>query len=487
MKILLIDDDEDDFILLREMVSGDARGDRLLGFDLDWVATYEQALKAFSESLYDAYLIDYRLGPHSGLDLLREQVVRDCPKPIIMLTGHDDHAVDMAAMELGAADYLVKSHLTLSLLERSVRYAVERRQVQRDLQTLVQERTRDMALLEKQAQEMNALQKATSSLLSTLDFSLLMGQILDAALEAIPSAEDAWLCLVDQSAGRASQVTNGLKDPRIYRLKLSDDPGDPIQALGSTSTTLIADAPDHPLLRALLPDEDSRRTVRSAVIAPLVRSGQVFGALGLTSPWASAFSESSQRLLTSFATTATAAMYNAILYREIQNLAKTDPLTGHLNRRTFFELGQREIDRALRFARPLSAIMLDVDWFKLINDTYGHSAGDQVLIGIVDRCCSVIRHVDVLGRYGGDEFAILLPEAAIRLAAQIASRIQACVSGAPVPTDAGLIPVTVSIGIAQSTEETTDVGLLLKRADQALYQSKQAGKDRITVYNERAG
>lgn len=486
MKILLIDDDEDDYVLMREMVSAHASGDRLPGFELDWASSYEQALQAFSDARYDAYLIDYRLGPHSGLDLLREQVVRDCPKPIIMLTGHEDYAVDTAAMELGAADYLVKGHLTLSLLERSVRYAIERRQVQRDLQRLVQERTRDLALLEKQAQEMNALQKATASLLSTLDFSLLMGQILDAALEAIPSAEDALLCLVDQPAGRGSQVTNGLKDPRIYRLKPSDDPRDPITDLGNTSTVLISDAPDHPLLRAVLPDDD-RRSVRSAVIAPLARSGQVFGALCLTSPWTGAFSESAQRLLTSFATTATAAMYNAILYREIQNLAKTDPLTGQFNRRTFFELGQREIDRAQRFGRPLSAIMLDVDWFKLINDTYGHAAGDQVLIGIVERCRSVIRHVDVLGRYGGDEFAILLPEAAVRLAAQIASRLQASVSASAVSTDAGLIPVTISIGIAQSTPETTDVSLLLKRADQALYQSKQAGKDRITIYNERAG
>ncbi len=482
MRVLLIDDDEEEYILLEAMVSSTPKGERLLGFDLDWVSSYEQAVGAFSDSAYDLYLIDYRLGPRNGLDLLREPVVRACDKPIIMLTGYDDYSVDMAAMELGAADYLVKGQLTLSLLERSVRYAIERRQVQHDLQRLVRERTRDLALLEQQAQEMNALQKATESLLSTLDLSLLIGQILDAAQEAIPAAERAQLCLVDSPGDKPGKVVISWTDPRICRIDRPEEPSHPVNALATGQALLISDGQDEPLLRSILPDEDFRRTARSAIVAPLVRGDEFFGALSLTSSWPSAFSDGSQRLLTSFAATATAAMHNAILYSEIQDLATTDPLTGRFNRRTFFELGQREIERAGRFRRPLSAIMLDVDWFKAINDTYGHMAGDQVLIGIVDRCCQVIRHVDVLGRYGGDEFAILLPEADSRLAGEIANRIRQSVAGTPLRTDIGQIAASISIGIAESTPEIADLGLLLKQADEALYRSKQAGKDRVTIF-----
>ncbi len=485
MRVLLIDDDEEEYILLADMVSSTPKGETLLGFDLDWVSSYEQAVGAFSDCSYDVYLIDYRLGPRSGLDLLREPAAKKCGKPIIMLTGYDDYAIDMAAMELGASDYLVKDQLNLALLERSVRYAIERKQVQSDLQALVQERTRDMARLEQQAQELHALQKATSSLLSTLDLSLLIGQILDAAQEAIPAAERVQLCLVNPTPEKNDNLAIALDDERICRTEKPDDPQHPVNRLANGLALLIPDGPDSPLLRSLLPDGDQLRMVRSAVVAPLVRGEDFFGALSLTSSWPSAFSEASLRLLSSFAATATAAMHNAILYSEIQNLATTDPLTGHLNRRTFFELGQREIERARRFGRPLSAIMLDVDWFKLINDTYGHLAGDQVLIGIVDRCCRVIRHVDILGRYGGDEFSILLPEADSRLAGDIAERIRSAVSGLPLSTDVGPIPASISIGIAQTMSDTADLGALLKRADEALYQSKQAGKNRVTIFGVR--
>ena len=479
LRILLIDDDEDEYILLKELVAGSARGRTFVKIQLEWVSTYEEARQAFVSCKYDLYLVDYHLGSRSGLDLLQEGEARACPAPVIMLTGQGSYAIDISAMQLGVADYLEKGQLTLPLLERSIRYAIEQKEAEKKLETLIQERTRDLILMEKQALGLAALQKATSSLLHTLDISRLMGQILDAARESIPSAEDVRLNLIEHQHGRGKILSEmPLEDPRIHRVDLSGSQAGPLKDIHDGYSLLIPDLHQVIDLYQLL---GKQHKARSAMIAPMILDRVVLGALSLTAAAPSVFSEDDLRLLTSFAATATAAIHNAILYSRIQNLASTDPLTGQFNRRTFFEMAEREISRFERFGHPFSWIMFDIDLFKQINDRYGHPAGDQVLIEVVDRTCEIIRHVDVLGRYGGDEFVILLPVTYHSRAREIADRIRASIVDSPVVTDAGLIPVSISIGITQVTPDTADLGLLLNKVDQALYKSKQAGRNTITV------
>jgi diguanylate cyclase (GGDEF)-like protein len=254
----------------------------------------------------------------------------------------------------------------------------------------------------------------------------------------------------------------------------------PLQAISEGYSLLIADIQVEPALLAFAESEQERSSAHSLMVVPLVLGRDVLGSLSLSASLPSIFSADDLQLLTSFAATATAAVHNAILYSETQDLATTDPLTGQFNRRTLFETGQREIERFERFGRPLSWIMFDIDQFKKINDTYGHAAGDQVLIAIVERCCRVIRHVDILGRYGGDEFVILLPETDHHLATEIADRVRIAISETPVMTEAGPIDVTISIGITETTPDTADLGLLLNKADLALYRSKRAGRNTLT-------
>src|SRR5262249_28896358 len=119
--ILLVDDDEDDYLLTRELlIEADARR-----FALTWAATYEAALEAIAQRLYDVCLVDYRLGAHTGLELIDEALTRGCTAPIILLTGQGDHTIDLQAMQAGAADYLVKGQLTAPLLGRSIRFALD--------------------------------------------------------------------------------------------------------------------------------------------------------------------------------------------------------------------------------------------------------------------------------------------------------------------------------------------------------------------------
>ncbi|MGC1393134.1 MAG: PAS domain S-box protein, partial [Coleofasciculaceae cyanobacterium] len=129
VKVLLVDDDEDDYILTRDWFSemADTR------FELEWVSSYEEAMNAIANCQHDVYLFDYRLGSHNGLELMREALSYGCLAPIILLTGQGDHEVDIEAMKAGAADYLDKSLLGAPLLERSIRYAIERKQAEQKI------------------------------------------------------------------------------------------------------------------------------------------------------------------------------------------------------------------------------------------------------------------------------------------------------------------------------------------------------------------
>jgi DNA-binding NtrC family response regulator len=135
LRVFLADDDEDDYIITRDLLRSIERH----RVELDWVATYEEALEAVERNQHDLYLFDYYLGEADGLQLLREALARGCRAPIILLTGHENWEIDVQAMKSGAADYLVKRNLDSKLLERSIRYALERKQAEDKLKSYASE------------------------------------------------------------------------------------------------------------------------------------------------------------------------------------------------------------------------------------------------------------------------------------------------------------------------------------------------------------
>ena len=166
------------------------------------------------------------------------------------------------------------------------------------------------------------------------------------------------------------------------------------------------------------------------------------------------------------------------LQKQVERLAITDELTGIYNRRGLFELGQHDFNRASRTETLLSAIYLDVDHFKKLNDRYGHATGDHVLVELVSRTQSQLRDMDIFGRYGGDEFVVLVPDANLQEACDVAERIKDAVSRSPFPIGLEQTPVTVSLGVAQITPQDTFAGLL-NRADNCMYRAKENGRNRI--------
>jgi diguanylate cyclase (GGDEF)-like protein len=172
-----------------------------------------------------------------------------------------------------------------------------------------------------------------------------------------------------------------------------------------------------------------------------------------------------------------------------RQLAITDPLTGVFNRRYFFQRAHSEMQRACRYRHPLTVIIFDLDYFKLVNDNYGHTAGDLVLQAIANLVHTSIRAADIFARYGGEEFILLLPETGLEAGVDLAERLRRKIAATPVPHTPNHIDITVSAGVttlAYSEQpvspppETLDQ--LINQADQALYEAKKAGRNRVQAF-----
>ncbi|OHC91504.1 MAG: hypothetical protein A3J87_01760 [Sideroxydans sp. RIFOXYB12_FULL_59_6] len=170
------------------------------------------------------------------------------------------------------------------------------------------------------------------------------------------------------------------------------------------------------------------------------------------------------------------------LERELVRRAQTDVLTGLNNRRHFYDLAEQELARAKRYGKPLAMLMLDVDHFKQVNDSYGHHAGDAVLRKLSEVCIAALREIDVIGRYGGEEFVVLLPETDAHRALEAAERLRHALAEAEVPLAGGdMLRFTVSIGVSNLVATDADLDSVLKRADKGLYEAKNSGRNRVCV------
>ena len=224
--------------------------------------------------------------------------------------------------------------------------------------------------------------------------------------------------------------------------------------------------------------------IYAALAIPLMVGGRMVGVIGVFhADKTYQFSNSELNLLTLFGQQAAIAVENARLFSETRRLAQTDSLTGLFNRRHFYDLARREFERAHRYHQPLSAIMIDVDSFKQVNDRYGHSVGDMVLHSVAQSCLSSLRSVDVVARYGGEEFVALIPNTDLDGCYQIAERMRGCVAGRTHLVGEDRLSITISLGIAEMDPDCLNVDTLLDQADKALYKAKQAGKNQVAAWD----
>ncbi len=263
----------------------------------------------------------------------------------------------------------------------------------------------------------------------------------------------------------------------------------------STETPLILDGLGHGSSVSLYPFLSE---TKSAAIIPMVSQGKHYGVLVLESFSANAYSQVEGYMAMNFAGQASLAIENARLFQKTSYQAITDGLTGLYNRRYFADRGNQELDRARRYRENLSVIILDIDDFKQVNDTWGHTTGDKVIQAVAELCLEDIRNIDIACRYGGEEFAILLIETDLENAASVAERIRIDLENRRIAVygdvsgdnyehtsehmsehTAEHISVTASFGVASSNGEIEQFDDLIIRADKAMYLAKEDGKNNV--------
>jgi diguanylate cyclase (GGDEF)-like protein len=206
---------------------------------------------------------------------------------------------------------------------------------------------------------------------------------------------------------------------------------------------------------------------------------QVIGMISAQTYQTYDYTPEDQQILEMLAAYSAIAINNARLFAEVRRLAITDSLTGVFNRRYFFTSIQNEFRRSERYGHPLSMMMLDLDHFKAINDTYGHDIGDEIIKEVSQFCQDNIRKLDILARYGGDEFVILLPETNLNHATELAERLRGMIESQSIQIGEMLFQMTISIGVTGIRDESVKMEDFLKNVDQALYAAKEAGRNTV--------
>ncbi len=267
-------------------------------------------------------------------------------------------------------------------------------------------------------------------------------------------------------------------------VSLNQNPPSPmVMAVRSKEIMLVGDIDTHtkPIIRKSQRAFAENYKTKNCAIVPLICQNRIVGVLNLSDKIQGSFSDENIALIELFSQLVGASIGNIKLFDKIQRQATTDGLTGLVNHKTFYEILEKELNRSRRYGGQLSLIMIDVDNLKKINDTHGHRAGDKVIREISRRIKDSIRQIDTAARYGGDEFAVILPNTGLPDATVVAQRMVNAVAQTPTTWRKEQILLSISVGLGQYDADTNPEDIT-SRSDQALYTAKQAGKNTIKIF-----
>ena len=422
----------------------------------------EGAIQALEEAP-DAVIADLSMPSISGVQLCR--LLRSEPgtsKVPVILRGSEGRRNHFWAEQAGAFAYVIKGRM--GELVRALRRAIEQKSHdERD----------DFFVV---------------GLTQTLDVRERIATHLDAALfESVIAAEvrrlgtsESFDRLVDLLSQFVSQVTS-YRWMAIWRLEpmrlgIHNNPANREQALAEAAQA-FGGALDAPVVAVEDDDAVTDASGPPAIVEAIYFGDRLIGTFALA-PRAPVH-QNDPVLVATIGRELGGALRMATLVEESRWMATTDALTGLSNRRAFIDWATREVARSTRYSDHFSAILLDVDHFKQVNDRHGHAAGDAVLAAVSRLMASIVRTCDVVARWGGEEFVVALPSTSLEGAVLVAERIRATLEAHPIAYAAGqTLTVTASFGVAQ-LEAGETVDLVVDRADRAMYAAKSAGRNRV--------
>jgi two-component system cell cycle response regulator len=457
-KILLVDDDPTILETLSRFLTGQ-------GFAVVAAPSGREALAALQAEAVSLAILDLKLPDISGLELLAyvREHSPDCE--VILFTGLGALDSAIQALRLGAYDYLVKSELRLPELHNVVERALERRRLALANRKLLEDLKRAQEeLAATRARELTQIRRIGESLSRPLTAQEWVNGFLDLMWESLP------LTLL----GVRFKSQESLELSAVSR-HLPDLPAEALEGFDHWLDLQLQNFPHNPAGELPLPP------LCTAILHQGLQAEEVLGlvAAGRDKP----FSAEEAELFRIFALQGEAALKNLLLFEEVKSLAIRDGLTGLYNYRYFHEVLTHQVQVSRRYGWPLSLLFMDIDDFKIINDTRGHPEGDLVLKALASFLKTHVRQSDMICRYGGEEFVVLMPQSSRTQAFHMADRLREEIAATPIALSHGQVQITVSIGVA-SLESPVSGENLVKTADAAMYQAKQSGKNRVCCPEE---
>lgn len=465
-KVLIVDDDITNKAILEDILHSN-------GYETRYAPDGAEGLKTIAAWQPSVILLDLVMPGLDGIGVLKELRSMDLPSrpSVIVVSMKSDEKSIVSSLSSGADDFIVKPINEPELVAR-IRAQLRINEFYREI--------------EEDKRNLETILAITGAMSATLDPSEVLNIIVNKVAGVTEAVRCSIVLIVKDDEG---YVLATHEDPAVRELKLDLSKYPEIKEVISTKEPLaLDDVINHPLM-AGVKNRIADLKDMSILIVPIVFNDEVLGTLFLrTRKKENGFSRKEIDFCRIVANSSFHALRNARLFEKVtkekeylREIALKDQLTSLYNHNFFYSRLEEEFERAVRYETPLSLIMLDIDNFKQVNDTYGHRVGDVVLREIAAMVKRGVRKTDIVARYGGEEFAVILPHTLLKGAVEEAERLREIVES---HAYAGLVSnkITVSIGVAAYPQKgAMNSGDLVNYADDALYKAKWSGKNCVRV------